>query len=105
MVSGFRVEGGICAVQLVARLRVCGRSWRPLALSMQLCGDLETWHFDWPPRSAASAAAGSVQRAQHARHDHVYPKSELPHNGSRALYSVESSVCAVCPQHKIHVWC
>ena len=92
--QGLGFKSGICAVQLVARLRVCGATWRPLALSMQLCGDLETWHFEWPPRSAASAAAGSVQQAQHARHDHVCHGSELPRSGSCAeLSSVNSSVC------------
>ena len=60
----------MCAVQLVARLRVCGATWRPLALSMQLCGDLETWHFDWP-RSDASAAVGSVSQPDHVQHHYI----------------------------------
>lgn len=42
-----------CGMQVVAKLRVCGRSWRPKALSLQLCGDLETWHFHWPQQPSA----------------------------------------------------
>ena len=40
------------ARQMVARLRICGRTWLPKQLTQPLAGGVEAWHFggwtDWP---------------------------------------------------------
>lgn len=47
---------------MVARLRICARTWLPKELAQPLAGSVETWQFrhwrDWPtkPRRLAACA-------------------------------------------------
>lgn len=47
---------------MVARLRICARTWLPKELAQPLAGSVETWQFrrwrDWPtkPRRRAPSA-------------------------------------------------
>ena len=40
--------------QMVARLRICARTWLPKELAQPLAGSVETWQFrhwrDWPTK-------------------------------------------------------
>jgi len=80
--------------QMVARLRICGRTWLPKQLTQPLAGGVEAWHFggwtDWPADRFSDkphadrrrgALRGGPAPAPRAR---MPPHSQLP----RSLQSV-----------------
>lgn len=53
---------GDSGAQMVARLRICGRTWLPKQLAQPLAGSVETWHFqrwtDWPVEPGGPPGVG-----------------------------------------------
>ena len=53
---------------MVARLRICVRTWLPKELAQPLAGSVETWQFrnwrDWPTKPRRCAACACFTRCE-----------------------------------------